>query len=431
MQTYIYPSISEWSLLFQRPIQPREDLQNTVLQIFEDLKNLQDQALFDYTEKFDGVKLSNILVSNQEKERAQQIVSEDLKQAMKLAFDNIQQFHLSQKEQKKIVETMPGVNCWRESRPIEKVGIYIPGGSAPLFSSVLMLGIPATIAGCPYISLCSPPDINGKINPAILVAAQLVGIRNIYKVGGIQAIAALTFGTPTIKAVDKILGPGNQYVTAAKQTAQSLGIAIDMPAGPSELLIIADESSNPEFVAADLLSQAEHGTDSQVILLTTSRDLLEQVLNQLSHQLSFLSRKAIASQALAHSRAIVLECLEDCIAFSNLYAPEHLILAVKNANAYVDKITAAGSVFLGNFSCESAGDYASGTNHTLPTNGYSKSYSGVSLDSFIKKISFQEITAQGLQNIGPSIEKMAEAEQLYAHKNAVSVRLKSIISNKI
>lgn len=428
MQTYINPQLSEWNNLIQRPVQKAEDLQNIVLTVFEDIKNEKDKALINYTKKFDKANLTDIKVSSDEINTAIASVSEELRQAIQMAASNIEKFHASQKESKNIIETAEGVNCWREARPIENVGIYIPGGSAPLFSTVLMLGIPAQLAGCKNITLCTPPDENGNINPAILYTANLIGIKNIYKAGGIQAIGAMTFGTETIEKADKIFGPGNQYVTAAKQVAQNFGVAIDMPAGPSEVLVIADTTANPEFVAADLLSQAEHGADSQVILLTTNENILQQTLTQIESQLTQLPRKSIASQALLQSRGIVLGSIEECIAFSNLYAPEHLILAIENTENYTDKITSAGSVFLGNFSCESAGDYASGTNHTLPTNGYARNYSGVSLDSFVKKITFQKVTEKGIQNIGPGIEKMAEAEELFAHKNAVSVRLKSLNS---
>lgn len=428
MQTYINPPLSEWKNLIQRPVQKAEDLQNIVLTVFEDVKSQKDKALIDYTKKFDKANLTDIRVSSNEINAAITSVSEELKQAIQMAASNIEKFHASQKESKNIIETAEGVNCWREARPIENVGIYIPGGSAPLFSTVLMLGIPAQLAGCKNITLCTPPDENGNINPAILYTANLIGIKNIYKAGGIQAIGAMTFGTETIEKADKIFGPGNQYVTAAKQIAQNFGVAIDMPAGPSEVLVIADTTANPEFVAADLLSQAEHGADSQVILLTIDKNILQKTLTQIESQLTQLPRKSIASQALLQSRGIVLDSIEECIAFSNLYAPEHLILAIENTENYTDKITSAGSVFLGNFSCESAGDYASGTNHTLPTNGYTRNYSGVSLDSFVKKITFQKVTEKGIQNIGPGIEKMAEAEKLFAHKNAVSVRLKSLNS---
>ncbi|POR21998.1 histidinol dehydrogenase, partial [Flavobacterium columnare] len=355
-------------------------------------------------------------------------ISEELKEAIQIAKSNIEKFHTAQIEKKQVIETTIGVKCWRENRPIEKIGIYIPGGSAPLFSTVLMLGIPAKLAGCKEIILCTPPDKNGIINPAILFAARLVGVTRIFTVGGIQAIGAMTFGTRSIPKVDKIFGPGNQYVTAAKQVAMNFGVAIDMPAGPSELLIIADNSSYPHFVAADLLSQAEHGPDSQVILLSDNLEIIKQILEQVRVQIQILPRNTIAQKALQNSKAIVLKDIWECLELSNLYAPEHLILAVQTYNQYLSDICNAGSVFLGNYSCESAGDYASGTNHTLPTNGYARNYSGVSVDSFIKKITFQELSKEGIQNIGPIIEVMAEEEQLFAHKNAVTIRLKNLES---
>jgi len=426
MKTYIQPSILEWENLAKRPTNKSEDLQSVVLSVFSEVQKNRDYAIKKYTEKFDKVKLCNIKVEKKEIDIAKSKVCDQLKEAINLAFSNIEKFHISQREEKRVVETTEGVFCWRESRAIENIGIYIPGGTAPLFSTVLMLGIPAKLAGCRNISLCSPPDENGKIDPAILFTANLIGIDNIYKVGGIQAIGAMTFGTETIKKVDKIFGPGNQYVTAAKQIAQNFGIAIDMPAGPSEVLIIADDTANPEFIAADLLSQAEHGVDSQVILLTTNEEFLQKTIVSVNNQLDTLPRKYIAKESLSKSLGIVFECIDDCFSFSNFYAPEHLILAIENAENYTEKVISAASVFLGAFSCESAGDYASGTNHTLPTNGYAKNYSGVSLDSFVKKITFQKLSKNGLENIGPSIEKMAEAENLFAHKNAVSVRLKSI-----
>ena len=428
MQTYIKPQLSDWSTLTARPTKEAQDLQKIVLDVFGKIQTEKDQALIDFTEKFDQVKLTSLEVSTQEIEEAKTLISEDLKQAIQLAASNIEKFHAEQREEIKVIETTRGVNCWRESRGIENIGIYIPGGTAPLFSTTLMLGIPAKLAGCHNIILCTPPNQEGKIHPAILYTANLIGIEKIYKVGGIQAIGALTFGTETIQKVDKIFGPGNQYVTAAKQVAQNFGVAIDMPAGPSEVLVIADETSVPKYVAADLLSQAEHGIDSQVILLTTNEQTLNETIVEINAQLEVLPRKELATKALENSRGIVLNSIEECVNFSNIYAPEHLIFACETAENYIGKIINAGSVFLGNYSCESAGDYASGTNHTLPTNGYAKNYSGVSFDSFIKKITFQKLTAEGIQNIGPAIELMAEAEELFAHKNAVTLRLNDLKS---
>lgn len=423
MQTYNKPEYSDWSDLTCRPTKQAQDLQKIVLDVFGKIQTQKDQALIDFTEQFDKVRLTSLEVSVEEMEEAKALISDDLKKAIQLAASNIEKFHAVQREEVKVIETTKGVNCWRESRGIENVGIYIPGGTAPLFSTTLMLGIPAKLAGCENIILCTPPNKEGKIHPAILYTAKLIGIEKIYKVGGIQAVGALTFGTETIQKVDKIFGPGNQYVTAAKQVAQNFGVAIDMPAGPSEVLVIADETSVPKYVAADLLSQAEHGIDSHVILLTTNQQTLKETIVELQSQIELLPRRELAAKALENSRGIVLNSIEECIAFSNIYTPEHLIFACETAENYLDKIINAGSVFLGNYSCESAGDYASGTNHTLPTNGYAKNYSGVSLDSFIKKITFQKLTAEGIQNIGPAIELMAEAEELFAHKNAVTLRL--------
>lgn len=421
MQTYLYPK--EWFRLTQRPNTKKSQLNELIDKVFNDVRKNGDRAIKKYSLAFDKVKLTTLQVSEQKIKEAAKQVSPELKKAIQLAKNNIEKFHASQKEPIKKIETTKGVICWRESRPIEKVGIYIPGGTAPLFSTVLMLGIPARLAGCKEIILCTPSNKNGEVNPVVLYTANLLGIRSVFSAGGIQAIAAMSLGTKSITQVDKIFGPGNQYVTAAKQKAQSMGIAIDMPAGPSEVLVIADQSSNPSFVAADLLSQAEHGTDSQVILLSDNEKLVENVLKEIKLQLNKLPRKSIATKALKNSKAIVLKNLNECMMFSNMYAPEHLILATKNANRLTQQIQHAGSVFLGNYSCESAGDYASGTNHTLPTNGFAKAYSGVSLDSFIKKITFQELSKEGIQNIGPSIELMAEAEELFAHKNAVTLRL--------
>lgn len=424
IRQYKYPPVYEWKSLCERPLQNQENLESQIKEVFSEVEKKRDKALKFYTEKFDKVSLEDLKVSESEIIEAEQSVSDELKSAIKIASENIRKFHNSQQEEKKIIETTKGAFCWRESREIENIGIYIPGGTAPLFSTVLMLGIPANIAGCKNIALCSPPDKNGKINPTILFTANLIGIKNIFKVGGSQAIASLTFGTETIPKVDKIFGPGNQYVTSAKQLAQNYGVAIDIPAGPSEVLVIADESSVPDFVAADLLSQAEHGTDSQVILLSNSEKIINEINIEIKKQLTDLPRKGIAEIALQNSKSILLSSIDEAIQFSNIYAPEHLILAVENAENFTDKINNAGSVFLGNYSPESAGDYASGTNHTLPTNGFAKNYSGVSLDSFVRKITFQNITKKGIQNIGKTIELMAEAEELMAHKNAVSVRLK-------
>jgi len=426
LQTVLYPERNSWEALCQRPQLPVADLENLTRQIFDEISKKGDDAVKKYTGFFDGVVPDSLQLTEDEITEGAAKVSTELKEAIQLAKGNIEVFHSTQKEEKNSIETMPGVSCWRENRAIDKVGIYIPGGSAPLFSTVLMLAIPAKIAGCKEIILCTPPDKNGNINSAILYAAQLTGITKIYRVGGIQAIGAMALGTETIPKSYKIFGPGNQYVTAAKQTALSYGVAIDLPAGPSELLVIADNTANPEYVAADLLSQAEHGPDSQVVLLSDSEEIIRQTTKALTKQVKNLPRKEIALMALINSKVILLNDLTECIAFSNLYAPEHLIIASDNAENYTDGVTNAGSVFLGNYSCESAGDYASGTNHTLPTNGYATSYSGVSVDSFIKKITFQKITREGLQNIGMAIEVMATAEQLEAHKNAVSIRLKGI-----
>lgn len=426
MRVYKNPNKSDWNTLIKRPILEQQDLDDIVIDILKDVKNNKDQALFKYAEKFDKTKLDTIQIDANEIETAKNQLPQDLKNAINLAKQNIETFHKSQKEKEQIIETTKGVKCWRRSVGIEKVGLYIPGGSAPLFSTILMLGIPAQLAGCKEIILCSPPNKEGHINPAILYTANLVGISKIYKVGGAQAIAAMAYGTESIPQVYKIFGPGNQFVTKAKELIQQQGVAIDMPAGPSEVLVIADKTSNPEFVAADLLSQAEHGADSQVILVSDDENIINQTIAELDKQLSQLPRKAIAEKALKISRAIQLNSINECIEFSNLYAPEHLIIATDNASDYIEHITNAGSVFLGKYSCESAGDYASGTNHTLPTNGYARNYSGVSLDSFVKKITFQNLNKEGIKNIGPAIELMAKAEGLDAHKNAVTLRLKQI-----
>lgn len=426
MNVSILPNKESWFSLCERPSFEQNQLEQTVQEVIENVRQNGDKALYDYSLKFDGIELNQFLVSENELEIASKNVSIELKNAIQLAKSNIEKFHLSQGEESKVIETSKGVSCWRKSVGIEKVGLYIPGGTAPLFSTILMLGIPAKIAGCKEIVLCTPPQKDGSINPAILYTAKLVGITKVYKVGGAQAIAAMAFGTTQIPQVYKIFGPGNQYVTKAKELIQREGIAIDMPAGPSEVLVIADESCDPAFVAADLLSQAEHGADSQVILLSDSIPVINQTINELKKQLKELPRKDMAEKALENSRAVQLNSIEECIEFSNIYAPEHLIIASEVADNYVDSIMNAGSVFLGNYSCESAGDYASGTNHTLPTNGYARNYSGVSVDSFVRKITFQNLTKQGIIEIGPAIELMAEAEELFAHKNAVTLRLKSL-----
>jgi len=423
MEKHISPNRSDWKKLTQRPSAEQVSLTELVNQVFKEVKEDGDKAVRKYSLLFDKAGLKSFSVTKNDFVEASKKVSDDLKAAIRLAKGNIEKFHAAQAEIPGVIETTKGVECWRESRGIETVGIYIPGGTAPLFSTVLMLGIPSKLAGCKNIILCTPPGKNGDIDPTILYTADLVGVSSVFSVGGIQAIAAMTFGTESIPKADKIFGPGNQYVTAAKQAAQSLGVAIDMPAGPSEVLIIADKTCNPVFVAADLLSQAEHGADSQVILLSDEESIAEQILAELSQQLEKLPRKEVAAKALENSKAFVLSDIDECVEFSNLYAPEHLIVAVKNARTLIPQITKAGSVFLGNYSCESAGDYASGTNHTLPTNGFARSYSGVSLDSFVTKITFQELTKEGIRNIGPAIELMAEAEQLFAHKNAVTLRL--------
>ena len=426
MKVVKYPRNQDWEILTKRPEIARNELDAIVSEVLENVKTNKDQALVEYAQKFDSVTLTSLSVSETEITEAITLVSDELKAAISLAKNNIEKFHAAQKSTVEIIETTPGVQCWRKSLPIEKVGLYIPGGTAPLFSTILMLGVPATLAGCKEIVLCSPPNKKGKIHPAILYTANIIGVTKIFKVGGAQAIAAMAYGTKSVPQVYKIFGPGNQFVTKAKELVQLSGVAIDMPAGPSEVLVIADETSNPAFVAADLLSQAEHGADSQVILLSDNEQVIEATITEITKQLAELPRVDIATQALKHSSAIVLETISDCIQFSNKYAPEHLILASDKADNWLDAITNAGSVFIGNYSCESAGDYASGTNHTLPTNGYAKNYSGVSLDSFVKKITFQKLSKKGIQNIGPAIELMAETEELFAHKNAVTLRLKDL-----
>lgn len=424
MITINYPDKSSWKEILKRPALDSSALEVTVKSILADIQTNGDQAVRKYALQFDKANLNSLEVNKEEIIASEKKLSPELKNAIKDAKNNIELFHSAQKEQAQIIETSAGVKCWRKSVGIEKVGLYIPGGSAPLFSTVLMLGVPAKLAGCKEIILCTPSDSDGNINPAILFAAQLVGITKIFKVGGVQAIAAMTYGTETIPQVYKIFGPGNQYVTCAKQLINKEGVAIDMPAGPSEVAIIADESCVPSFVAADLLSQAEHGPDSQVILVSNSQNVINNVNKELELQLKALSRNSIAEKALQNSKAILVTSLDEGMELLNEYASEHLIIACEDADELASKVVNAGSVFIGNYSCESAGDYASGTNHTLPTNGYAKAYSGVSLDSFVKKITFQKLSKEGISNIGKTIERMAEAEGLDAHKNAVSIRLK-------
>jgi len=426
MKKIILPNIEEWSRLVERPKIEKNELDTIVKNIINEVKTRKDQALIAYSKQFDNVELNSLQVTKTEIEEAKLLVSDELKNAIFIAQNNIEKFHQNQQLDEAVVETTTGVKCWRKAVPIEKVGLYIPGGSAPLFSSILMLAIPAKIAGCKEIILCTPPNQQGKVHPAILYTANLVGATKIFKVGGAQAIAAMAYGTESIPQMYKIFGPGNQYVTKAKELVQQNGVAIDMPAGPSEVLIIADETCNPEFVAADLLSQAEHGSDSQVILLSDNTTVIDKSIKALNEQVELLPRAETAKKAIQNSCAIQLKNLNACMEFSNLYAPEHLILASDNSNKLINAVINAGSVFIGNYSCESAGDYASGTNHTLPTNAYARNYSGVSLSSFQKNITFQKITAEGIQNIGPAIEIMAEEEGLFAHKNAVSLRLKSL-----
>ena len=424
------PKPATWSAILERPTKTVNDIEATVKEIFNEVQKKGDSAVAKYTSLFDGVTISKIEVSKAEIEAAIATISPELKEAIQLAKSNIKKFHTAQKTDRVAVETIEGVNCWQEKRPIQKIGLYIPGGTAPLFSTVLMLAVPAKIAGCNEVVLCSPPDKNGNINPAILYAANLCGVTKILKVGGIQAIAGLTFGTETIPKVYKIFGPGNQFVTVAKQLATQFGVAIDMPAGPSELLVVADDTALPAFVASDLLSQAEHGTDSQVILVSTSKKIIDEVEKEIQIQLEFLPRKKIAEKAIANSKLIFVE--NDTIALDliNEYGPEHFIICTASDDFYIDGIYNAGSVFIGNYTPESAGDYASGTNHTLPTNGYAKNYSGVNLDSFTKAMTFQKISKKGMQNIGKAIQIMAEAEGLQAHKNAVTLRLKEIENEK-
>ncbi len=426
MNVIRYPKESEWSDIVKRPVADLETLRQTVGNILEAVKCGGDKAVMAFEEQFDKARLVSLRVSQAEEDEACALVGDELKEAMAVAKSNIETFHAAQRFESKKVETRPGVVCWQKAVGIEKVGLYIPGGTAPLFSTVLMLAIPARLAGCREIVLCTPPNKEGKVNPAIIYAAKLAGVSKIFKAGGVQAIGAMAYGTESIPKVYKIFGPGNQYVMAAKQLVSLHDVAIDMPAGPSEVEVVADTTSNPVFVAADLLSQAEHGVDSQTLLVTTSEALIEAVQTEVERQLQQLPRKEIAARALANSKLVLVRDMDEAMALTNLYAPEHLILQVSDYLSLAARVVNAGSVFLGSYACESAGDYASGTNHTLPTKGYAKAYNGVCLDSFVRKITFQELTAEGIRQIGPAIERMAAAEQLDAHKNAVTVRLQSI-----
>ena len=426
MQQINYPSRENWNEILARPAIENKLLNKQVSKILGDVRTGGDKTLKKLAKKFDGVVIKSIQVAQQEIDQAEGKLSVSLKEAILVAANNIRMFHSAQIVPISKIETTKGVFCWRKSLPIERVGLYIPGGSAPLFSTILMLGIPAALAGCKEIILCTPPSKDGSIHPAILFAAKHVGIQTIYKCGGAQAIGAMAYGTETIKKVDKIFGPGNQYVTAAKQLIQMEGVAIDMPAGPSEVCILADDTANPDFIAADLLSQAEHGPDSQVILVSDSKQIIEKTLNSIEHQLELLERKEIAMRALANSKAILVHNMNDGLDIVNQYAAEHLILASNNAHELAEKVEHAGSVFIGNYTPESAGDYASGTNHTLPTNGYARAYSGVSVDSFVRKVTFQHITEKGIQELGKTIITMAEAEGLDAHANAVKIRINKL-----
>lgn len=426
MELIKYPPKSDWPLLAKRPALDVTTLFDTVRTVLDEVRSEGDAAVIRYEEKFDKVKLSALQVSEEEIEEACTLVSDDLKQAIRTAKENIGKFHASQRFTGQKIETTAGVICWQKAMPIEKVGLYIPGGTAPLFSTVLMLAVPAHIAGCKEIVLCTPPNKEGKVHPAILFAARTAGVGKIFKAGGIQAIAAMAYGTQSVPKVYKIFGPGNQYVTAAKQLVSLKDVAIDMPAGPSEVEVIADQTANPDFIAADFLSQAEHGADSQAMLVTTNEEIVAPVMEAIERQLSELSRKEITEKALVHSRIVVLKDQQEVIDFTNLYAPEHLIIQTVDYTHIAEQIENAGSVFMGPYTPESAGDYASGTNHTLPTNGYAKAYSGVNLDSFIKKITFQEISAEGIKSLGETIQVMAGNEQLDAHRNAVTIRLNTI-----
>lgn len=427
MKIYRYPAKETWSELLRRPTLDVEALRGTVNEVLQRVRTEGDRAVLEYEEKFDKVQLASLAVTQEEMEEGARLVTPELKAAIELAHANIEKFHTAQRFEGKRVETHPGVTCWQRAVAIEKVGLYIPGGTAPLFSTVLMLATPARIAGCGEIVLCTPPARDGSIHPAILYAARVAGVSRIYKIGGVQAIGAMAYGTESVPKVYKIFGPGNQYVTAAKQQVSLRDVAIDMPAGPSEVEVLADSSANPAFVAADLLSQAEHGVDSQAILVTDDEQLIARVGEEVERQLAALPRKEIAARSLEHSKLILVKDMDEAMEMTNDYAPEHLIIETHDYMALAARVVNAGSVFLGSLSPESAGDYASGTNHTLPTNGYAKAYSGVSLDSFIRKITFQEITSEGIAHIGPAIEVMAASEQLDAHKNAVTVRLESLL----
>lgn len=429
MEKYIYPSRDEWKSITARPPVDTYQLQDTVRTILEDVRLGGDDAVKRYEKKFDNASLDSLIVTEDEINEAVRQTPEELLDALALAHDNIGKFHASQRMAAKKVETAPGVECWQRSVPIEKVGLYVPGGTAPLFSTVLMLATPAKIAGCGEIVMCTPPGKDGTVNPAILAAANIAGVHKIFKSGGVQAIAAMAYGTESIPRVYKIFGPGNRYVMAAKQMVSLHDVAIDMPAGPSEVCVIADDTSNPAYVAADLLSQAEHGTDSQVLLITTSETLAVNVENEIAAQLKALPRYDIAAKSLENSKVVIVKDKDEAMALSNMYAPEHLIIATDDSFTLADMVVNAGSVFLGKYACESAGDYASGTNHTLPTHGYATAYSGVNLDSFIRKITFQHLTADGIRHIGRAVEVMADKESLYAHKNAMTLRIKDILNN--
>jgi histidinol dehydrogenase len=426
MKMIKFPKKEDWAELLKRPTRTFKDIETTVDDIFKNIQQGGDKAVLKYTSMFDGVDLTSTEVSSKEMEEAESEVSEYLKSAIQLAKNNIHKFHEAQKTEPVKVETQPGVVCWQAKKPIQKVGLYIPGGTAPLFSSILMLAIPAKIAGCSEIVLCTPPSKDGKINPVTLYTAQLCGIDKVFKVGGIQAIGAMTFGTETVPKVYKIFGPGNQYVTVAKQVATTFDVAIDMPAGPSELLVVADEMANPDFVASDLLSQAEHGFDSQVVLVSTDEQTIKDVQEAITRQLENLPRKEMATKAIDNSKFVLVKDQESALELIDFYGPEHFIISTKNDDFYVENINNAGSVFIGKYTPESAGDYASGTNHTLPTNGYAKQYSGVNLDSFNKAITYQKITEQGIKHIGKAVELMAEAEGLQAHKYAMTLRINEV-----